>query len=92
MKDTTTLSGTSIKKLKEYEMTGLRSTVLAVVLMSLLGGCAREPAVKVITPSLEAIPPRAIQALENTCKVKRDDATCKWIVSLDKHYQKLDTR
>lgn len=45
---------------------------------------------QVIVPELASPPPKAIDALEETCKVKKDDATCKWIVDLDKHYQKLD--
>jgi hypothetical protein len=45
---------------------------------------------QVIVPDLAAPPPKAISALERTCKVQKDSATCKWIVDLDKHYQKLD--
>lgn len=43
-----------------------------------------------MVPHLNAPSQGAIDALEDQCKKKRDTATCKWIVDLDKHYQKLD--
>jgi len=60
------------------------------MLMMLLQGCASVAPTRVLVPELSPIPPRAITALENTCKVQKDSATCKWIVDLSKHYDKLD--
>ena len=56
--------------------------------MTLLAGCANVAPERVIVPELPAPPQKAITALEQACK--KDTATCKWIVDLDKHYEKLD--
>jgi len=66
-------------------------TVLLLMSTLLLAGCNADRQIVVMVPSLDAPPPGTIKALENQCKVKKDSATCQYIVKLDKHYQKLDT-
>ena len=56
----------------------------------LLGGCVSEPVVKVTTPRLAAPPVSTIDALEHKCKVQKDAGTCRYIIQLEKHYEKLN--
>ncbi len=71
-------------------MTGRKLILPLVMSMMLLAGCASVPQAVVIVPKLESPPHGSISALETQCKVRKDTATCKWIVDLSKHYDKLD--
>lgn len=48
------------------------------------------PVMKVATPKLAAPSMGAIDDLEHRCKVKKEEATCRYIIQLEKHYEKLN--
>lgn len=60
-----------------------------MTLALLLGGCANGAVrTKIKCPQLEAAPKGAVDALAE--KSQTDKPTGKWVVKLDKHYQKLE--
>ncbi len=57
-------------------------------LFHFLGGSQTKTIVKIECPQLSAPPDQVVDALAS---VKDDPESRKWIVDLDRHYQKLDT-
>lgn len=70
-------------------MCGTRLTVSLTMLGLLLGGCAAgQTKYAIKCPQLDPAPKTTVDALAKESQI--DPATGKWVVKLDKHYQKLD--